>query len=220
MRFIKSFVLISLLTFLAVASFAQQPDVLVLIAYGSRMGQVAVSYTGVVPEAQVTKDIQNIALSRDWKIADATVNTESVDDKSAPTTSATFYTADAIDPETGVVELEPIIESLKRFKNMQIICVGMPADLEYMGVTDFENKYVKVESSISQGTYRYTVTVKDKGFDKLKLPRKKVDVLPEGEVPAEPEKSSAGRTILIIASALLAAMAVYFLALLATKKKK
>ena len=207
------------LIFIAGGAFAQQPDVLVLIAYGSRAGQVAISYTGVVPDSQVTKDVRNIAASREWKIADASINTEAVDDKSAPTTSATFYTADAIDPETGVVELEPIIESLKRFKNIQIICIGMPADLEYRGVTNFENKYVKVDSSISQGTYRYTVTVKDKSFDKLKLPRTKVDVLPEGEEPA-PKKSAAGRTILIIASALLAAMAVYFLALAATKKKK
>ena len=166
-----------------------QPQVLVLIMGGQGSHDlVSINYTDVVPLSTAQADLDSIAKIGNWEAVDARGETRSSGGPNpVDTTSISFKAKGIIGYDNGSHPIEPFITPLKRFKNIEIDYI-VPSGIEFRGLQDYENKYVKIQlKSMGSNAHRYRVVVKDAGFAALDLPLLQ---------PAEPvEDEQGGRTL-------------------------
>lgn len=132
--------------------------------------QVSIAYPEEVPEKQANEDLAKLALISGWFLRNGkTVTGPSGAPDGKRATSSSFETNGIIDQPTGTLRLEPFLVALKRFAKIEVIYVNVP-DMEFAGLKDFENRFVKITMSRQDSSYRYRARVKDAAFEKLDLP--------------------------------------------------
>lgn len=168
--------------------------------------QVSMAYTGEVAEKDVRTDLSVLARDTHWKIRNVKITTlSSAIPHAKRTTTASFVVGGLASPREGWLQVEPFVNALKRYKWIEIAYLQAP-EMRYRGIKDFENEFVKIMLSVKGRLYRFTVEVKDSGFDRLDLP-----------LVAEEEKTGGGlaqgpRIAIILAVALLGGIIVYLIA--------
>lgn len=177
--------------------------------------QVSITYTTSMSESDVKRDLEKLAVAGNWAITNGRVSTQAdATPGSKPTTSATFNTQGIVDLNQGAFHIEPFLVALKRFDPIELIYLNIP-QMEFHGLKDFENEFVKIKMSSEGSSYRYRINIKDDGFDKLNLPF----VIVKQQAQQE-ETSSWPRTAAVIGIALLAGAVAYFIALQLSKSRK
>ncbi|MEK7679937.1 MAG: hypothetical protein AAB356_07075, partial [Deltaproteobacteria bacterium] len=186
------------------------PDVLVLVLNGlGPFDQVSINYTSAIPDQDAKNDVA--ALSRDsgWMVQEVKVTTKAVNRPGAkPTTAVMFKTPGIVDPQQGLLRLEPFIDALKRFDSIQVNYLVYDSRFGFRGLRDFENRYVRIAMSQTGNSYVYRVQVNDKDFTRLRLPLR-----PEARPVAPPREPMpvGARVMLVMGIALIGAVAAYFL---------
>lgn len=190
------------------------PQVLVLVMGGMGASEQAfIGYDSVVPLPKAQADLDRVAALGRWTVFDAKGETKSSGGpKPKQTTSIGFRAKGMIDYAAGTLPIEPFIDSLKRFRYIEIDFIA-PSSFTFKGLEDFENRFVKIDLDKQGNSYRYRVVIKDAGFSKLDLP------LVQPVKPKPAEDSSRGRNVLLaLALALAVGVVVYLAALYLTKR--
>lgn len=192
------------------------PDVLVLVLSG--MGgrdQIGINYLTEVPARQAKADMDALAHQSGWLVEHLSIATRpSGAPGGKPTTSVTFLTPGVVNRTEGVLPLEPFIDTLKRFKTIQVNYI-LPGEFTFRGLKDFENEYVKLKLSNSGNSYAYRVQVKNGDFERLGLPLRQ----PPPEPKAQPGISSGARLALILGLAIVCSVAAYLVALYVSRSR-
>lgn len=195
----------------------QAPDVLILVLTNiGALDQVSINYNSNIPIAVAQKDLNFLIHQAKWLVQNPNASIEAPNIPGAkPTTSVLFTTQGMVNTRTGAMALEPFIEALKRFKHIEIDYIQVP-NIQYRGVKDFENDFVKINLSQSGSVYRYKVVIKDSKFNNLQLPvtQAQTERVGHGGMPV------GARIMLIIGIALLGAMVVYVATTIAVKRSK
>jgi hypothetical protein len=185
------------------------PDVLVLILSGiGPNDSVSINYATKVSDKDVDADVKKLMKATRWPANNAEQTTETANVPGAkPTTSVNFQTMRIVASD-GLLPIEPFVDVFKRFKVIRINYL-MQSPFQFAGLKDFENDFVKVSFLASGNSYQYTVQIKNSSFDSAGLPMQ-----PKTLETAQPMKgmSASMRTILIVGTALLVSVFVYFMA--------
>lgn len=183
------------------------PDALVLVMTGLGPGErVSIAYPGEVSEKQANEDLAKVALVSGWFLQNGrTVTSPSGAPDGKRATSSSFETTGIIDQQAGTLRLEPFLVALKRFARIEVIYVNVP-DMEFVGLKDFEDRFVKITMSRQDSSYRYRARVKDASFEKLDLPLTAVSAADEKRGGGGMNPLFRAAVIVILAVAAAAAM--------------
>lgn len=147
------------------------PDILVWI--DTRVPQstwVSLTYSKAISKTQVEADLQKILKETGWVAANVTISDgETANVGEPPMTTVEFSTVSSVVNENGVLAIEPIVIALRGYKRFEILYI-VPPHASFLTPDRFENKYVKIALERGKNSYRYTVDIKNPGFDVLKLP--------------------------------------------------
>ena len=181
------------------------PDVQVLVLTGrGPADEVSINYTIEASNEQASSDLAALARETNWTMENIRTTTRSASAPGiAPTTSVLFDARGIVNAASGTLALEPFVGALKRFESIEILYINVP-EMQFRGLEDFDNEFVKINLSRTGSSYRYRVRVKDSNFDKLDLPVNQ----PTAE-PVETGARPGARVMLIVGVALLGAVLVY-----------
>ena len=188
-----------------------QNDRRALVLIMSGMGpadQVSINYTTQVSAQQIGNDLSEISGDSGWAIRNPRTTTETVGAPgSKPSTSVLFEVAGLTNAASGILPIEPFVNALKRFRTVEIMYL-QPPRMRYRGLKDFESEFVKIILIRTGNTYKFVVTVKDSGFDRLNLPK-----LQPSKKPAPRGMASSPRLLLVIGIAVVGFALVYLIGL-------
>jgi hypothetical protein len=192
----------------------QKADVMILIAPGQQgMDSVSISYPKLVDKPTAEADFKRLATTAGWNAAGEIISNErSTNGNHHPMTSVDFTVQHAVDINSGVLKIEPIILSFKRFKSIQILYF-MPQAFSFQGLETFENDNVRIDLARSGDTYHYDVAVKNSDFTALNLPL-------EGKQSVPTQGRHSSTTAIIIFIAVIAAVLVYIITDIISKRSR
>ena len=191
----------------SVSTHNQMPDILVWIdARTPGMHWVSLTYPKTVPRSQAQEHLDRLLQETGWSVTNVNISDDSVMASGEnPMTSVEFATPAAIQPGSGVLDIEPIVKALRDLQNIQVQYLVSPS-FKLRGPGDYENKYVKIALIPGSNAYRYTVQVKDAGFSTLDIP-----MLPDqNHPPAVSGRPWPTIRILLVLLALATGLLVYF----------
>jgi len=205
-------------SFSAVASNQNlMPDVLVWIdAREQGRHWVSLTYAKVIEKSQVEDYFNRLLSETGWTATNVDISDQSLSASGEnPMTSIVFVAPQAVRLDSGTLPIEPIVKALRDLKGMKIVYI-VPPDFRFRGLSDFENKYVKISLKRGTNTYEYTVTIKDADFDTLGLPTTGVR-----RTPSETKRDRPGAVALLLVAmlAVLAAALTYLVMSRAAKTK-
>jgi len=188
---------------------AAPPEVIVLVLSGvGPFDQVSINYGTSVSRRRIEEDIREIKRVSGWPVRNLEIVTRKDSTPGArPVTSSQFEVPPIANKAEGMLQLEPFISALRRFKSIQVIYLVM-GEFRFRGLKDFENNYVKIKLKQRKGAYTYNIQIKNSEFDDLNLPLNE-------ERSAEMQKtkmSVAARFIIVLMVAFLGGALVYLIA--------
>jgi len=184
----------------------RMPDVLVWVDARNPGGHwVSLTYPKVVPKSQAEDHLGRLLQETGWAASNITISDGSVmKSGDNPMTSAEFVTPSVLQPDAGHLPIEPIIKALKDLKNIEIQYLVSPT-FQFTGLSDYENRYVKIGLERGNNTYRYIVLVKSSNFESLDLPASDAPEQPAGD--SGRSSRQAVRVLVIMLALVTAALA-------------
>ena len=184
------------------------PDLVLIVWVTEQMDRVSFTYQKTLDRSEAETQLGSLLRETGWTASDINIEDVKMADGSA-TTTVEFSTLGTVNVSSGTFPLEPIIKAFKDLDYLELQFV-LPAQFDFRGIRDYENKYVKIALKRGTNAYGYSIFIKDRSFRTLDLP------LVQPEKPAD-RSSAHGATsrflaiVLVVALGISAATLVYFL---------
>ena len=190
------------------------PDVLVWIDMrATGPSRISLTYAKLVPKNEVEAELALILRETGWTAFDINYSIPSNNSTNEPPmTTVEFSTPSAVNLNTGILLVAPIVKALKKYKRIEVLYLT-PPDFTFVGPKNFENKYVKIDLIQGNNPYRYLVNIKNPRFHTLEIPA----VTPEEN--AKGDKAKLLLIILAVITALLTGFVTFLLASSVTRRK-
>lgn len=156
-----------------------QPDVLVLVfSVPGGADQVGLTYPGVVPRAQVQRDIKAIQAATGWAVTNTHVSDKRPPVIDSPTrkwtvgkmTEADFTVSGAVAPASHYLPLEPFVQALRPYRHVALTFF-VASGFNFQGLRKYSDPHVRIALEQRGATYTYQIFILNGHFGRLNLPR-------------------------------------------------
>lgn len=152
--------------------------------------QLALIYDRKVPDAQVKKDLAELARQARWEPDNVQITHER-GGPGGPVMTSVDFVARAVDPRTHSFPLEPIVLTFRRFRRVGAVFM-VPPDYPYWGPLRHQRPGVAMRGEKAQGSYTFHFTITDPKVEGFKVPIRN----PSAPAP-DPEPKSNPRQLLL-----------------------
>ena len=196
------------------------PDVLIFVdARKVGANAVSITYPKVVTRTQAEAALSNLLRETGWSAASVNITDGSIMKSGEfPMTAVEFNTPSAIQAD-GVITIEPIVRAFRNTTNIQVQYLTSPT-VYVSSLGSFENKYVKITLNRGINAYRYSIRIKDSGFEDLGLPKPAAERNASTRAVGQGSRVTIIATVLIIMLALMAATLAYIFTARFTRNRK
>ena len=188
---------------------AELPDVLIFVdARKVGANAVSITYPKVITRTRAEADLSNLLRETGWSAASVNITEGSVMKTGEfPMTAVEFLTPSAIQND-GVIPIEAIVKAFRNKAYIEVQYLMSPTTY-VSALGSFENKYVKIRLNRGNNAYRYSIRIKDSGFQDLGLPKAPPEAKAGSSTAEQRTDIRLITTVLIIVLALMAAMLAY-----------
>lgn len=155
------------------ATASQQPDVLVLVfTVPGGPDQVGLTYPGLVPHAQVIRDVHAIQTATGWNVSGVHIADlpPPIKKSKQKMTGVDFVVPSAVNPQARYLPIEPFVNSLRSYHHVTVTYL-VGSEFGFEGLRHYADNHVKVALDQHGSTYTYQIFYHDGRFGHLNLPR-------------------------------------------------